>query len=211
MKYKLTYFDTRARAEPIRLLFVVAGKKFDDVRITTDQWKSMKKSTPQGMLPILEVQGKGTLLQSNAIARYLAKKFGFYGENEEDEYNIDKIMDTVNDIVNPFEAQNLPYLVLSQKDAPYTRQMVAQYHELVVKPGLQVLESLLTLNRDGKEYFVGNEISLADLYVFDKLQTLENVIPNTLENHNKLKKFVKRISKHTKLENYFKNRKHTIV
>lgn len=37
-EYKLTYFDGRARAELIRLVFVASGQKFTDERITVDEW-----------------------------------------------------------------------------------------------------------------------------------------------------------------------------
>lgn len=43
-QYKLTYFDARGRAEPIRLLFANAGVTYEDVRLTKEQWGSMKSS-----------------------------------------------------------------------------------------------------------------------------------------------------------------------
>lgn len=41
-KYKLTYFDIRGRAEPIRLLFAVAQVPFEDKRIAGQEWPSLK-------------------------------------------------------------------------------------------------------------------------------------------------------------------------
>ena len=44
-KYKLTYFNFRARAELARLLFACAEVEFDDERITTiDKWVDLKPS-----------------------------------------------------------------------------------------------------------------------------------------------------------------------
>ena len=40
--YKLTYFNSRGRAETIRMLFELAGVHYDDVRIDRTQWPVMK-------------------------------------------------------------------------------------------------------------------------------------------------------------------------
>ena len=47
-KYKLTYFDIKARAEPIRILFAYAGEEYEDYRLSwIDKervWRPLKKS-----------------------------------------------------------------------------------------------------------------------------------------------------------------------
>ena len=43
-KYKLTYFNLRGRAETIRMLFAAADVKFEDVRITFEEWPELKPS-----------------------------------------------------------------------------------------------------------------------------------------------------------------------
>lgn len=46
--YKLTYFDLRARAEPVRLVFAYAGVDYEDNRISwenkAEQWIPLKNS-----------------------------------------------------------------------------------------------------------------------------------------------------------------------
>ena len=41
--YKLTYYDMRGRAELIRMLLTLADQKFEDKRITREQWATMKR------------------------------------------------------------------------------------------------------------------------------------------------------------------------
>lgn len=37
-KYKLTYFPIRGKAEPIRIVFALAGVEFEDVRVDPEEW-----------------------------------------------------------------------------------------------------------------------------------------------------------------------------
>ena len=49
--YKLTYFPLRARAELARFVFVQAGVKYEDVRVTFEKWPELKpgKLSKQGV------------------------------------------------------------------------------------------------------------------------------------------------------------------
>lgn len=45
-KYKLIYFNARARAEPIRLIFAAANVPYEDIRLSDDDydWEKNKNS-----------------------------------------------------------------------------------------------------------------------------------------------------------------------
>lgn len=42
--YKLRYFDTRGRAELIRLTFAALGLPYTDIRVKKSEWAEMKPS-----------------------------------------------------------------------------------------------------------------------------------------------------------------------
>lgn len=90
--YKLFYFDTKGRGEVIRLLFVLAGVTFEDVRIQRSEWPAIKSGAqcsrvhvlnqstfllgmPWGQIPVLQVNGQ-QLAQTIPILSYLSRKFG---------------------------------------------------------------------------------------------------------------------------------------
>lgn len=69
---KLTYFNIEAAAEPTRLALTVAGIPFEDNRIAFPDWPELKKTTPFGQLPVMEIDGGSMIAQSGAMLRYVA-------------------------------------------------------------------------------------------------------------------------------------------
>ena len=41
-KYKITYFNVKARGELARLVLTAAGVEFEDNRVDSDKWKELK-------------------------------------------------------------------------------------------------------------------------------------------------------------------------
>ena len=56
--YKLHYFNVKGAAEPIRLIFAQAGVKYEDVRLSQEEWAEFKPKTPYSVMPVLDVDGK---------------------------------------------------------------------------------------------------------------------------------------------------------
>jgi hypothetical protein len=83
-KPTLTYFNLFARGEVPRLLLEDAGVDYDFVPVTN--WPETKAQLTAagklafGQVPLYEEPGL-TLVQSNAIAHYLARKHGYNGTN----------------------------------------------------------------------------------------------------------------------------------
>lgn len=83
-KPTLTYFDIAAsRGEECRLALHLAGVDFVDNRIKAGpNWLELKPTTPFGSLPTLELPGKGTFAQSNAILALVGRKHGLHPSDE---------------------------------------------------------------------------------------------------------------------------------
>jgi glutathione S-transferase len=74
---KLTYFDfPGGRGEDCRMALFVAGVEFEDNRIQGPIWRDLKGTTPYGSLPVLELEGKPPLAQSNAILTTIGRAHG---------------------------------------------------------------------------------------------------------------------------------------
>ncbi|WP_411025540.1 glutathione S-transferase family protein, partial [Salmonella sp. s55004] len=95
--YKLLYFNVKARGEPIRFLFAIAGVTYEDKRVNGEEWGKIKPTTTLGQLPILYVDGK-EVPQSRAINRLVARDLGLYGSNTWEQALIDVVCETVDEV-----------------------------------------------------------------------------------------------------------------
>jgi len=95
---KLTYFESKGRAEFARLILSYAGVKFIDERLTPEQFASIKSQLPYGQLPTLTYKGS-VICQSITIARFLAAEFGLAGRTNLEAAQANETVDALGDIV----------------------------------------------------------------------------------------------------------------
>ena len=78
-KPKLLYFDAPvSRGEECRLALHIAGVDFEDVRIQRQDWPAIKPKMPFGSVPVLEIEGRPALAQSNAILTFVGRQHGLH-------------------------------------------------------------------------------------------------------------------------------------
>jgi len=154
--YKLTYFNGRGRAEIMRLIFAVAGQEYVDDRIDREEWPKHKSGAPFGQVPVLEVDGV-KLCQSNACARYLARQFHLAGKTELEQAQVDMLVDCFDDSIKPL------YATFRETDEAKKAEIVKKYAEEQLPGYLTLLEGLLKANHGGDHYFVGSDLTWADL------------------------------------------------
>ena len=206
MKITLYYFKIPFwRAEVTRLSLYIGGIPFEDYRIEGDDYDKFKqtgelpnkKIAPFKQLPVLDVDGK-IFAQTGAIARYCGKLSGLYPKN--DDYNaalIDQIIEG---------AQDINYLVtLSGRDKDLERKKIAR--DILATKHLpkwfQFLENLLKQNTKSI-YFVGNDLTIADLAIWRllgwlKSGMLDGVPTNILDDFDHLNKLREEIYKNPKV------------
>lgn len=155
--YTLYYFNARARGEIIRLIFAVAGVDYKDVRVEMEKWPEMKSKAPFGQMPFMEIDGV-KVCQSLACARYLARKYNLAGKSDMEQLQADMIVDCLND------ACKMAPQIFFEKDETKKAALMKKYLEEDLPTYLKHLEALLISNQGGDKYFVGNELTWADLW-----------------------------------------------
>ncbi|EDV25617.1 expressed hypothetical protein [Trichoplax adhaerens] len=166
--YRLTYFNSRGRGEIIRYLFALAGVPYEDVRVTSEEWKKMKSDSkaPFGQLPMLEVDDK-VLCQSHAIAAYLAREFGFAGKTSADEYKVYAVQGAVTDVMTKLIG------IFFEADEAKKAEKLKDFSENFLPPWLSAVEKVY--KEGGTSFFVGDSLTLGDLYFLLTAETLQSM------------------------------------
>jgi len=188
---RLTYFNSRGLAELPRLCLAYAGVEYEDVRVekVDEEFKASGKLA-FGQVPLLEINGMN-LVQSFAIARYLARKFGFYGSTVEEEAQIDSVMEGLNDIRTKW------YYTDSLKHGK--DEAKKEFFDKFVPLWLDHFEQLLT--KSGTGFYVGDKLSLADIQGYNLFWNYsKNRFPEgTFDNFPKILAHVERIGAEPKI------------
>lgn len=201
-KYKLLYFNSRGRAEPIRMIFAHCDVDFEDKRLTPDEWKEMKPSIPFNQLPALEVDGKVIVGQSMAIARYVARENGLAGKNNLDAAVADMYVDCTSDLI----MKCIP--MFYEKDEEKKAEIKAKLASETLPEFAAKFEK--SLKDNGGKFFVGDELTYADICVAYTMDMLGNWISNDWkENAPELAAFMGRINELPKIKKWIETRPQT--
>lgn len=195
---RLTYFDTPGRAEPIRLAFHLAGIKFEDRRLTGEQWMAMMSTAPATGLPFLEM-GTTIMTQSQAILRYVGKLAGLYPDDSILAAKVDELLGIMEDIAQEI----IPSMFIEGPEKTAMRKVLA---EESLPRWFERLES--RLRKNGGNFFVGNSLTIADLQIFCMCSwivggSLDDIPKTLLDHHAALKAFVGRLGSTPKIKEWF--------
>jgi glutathione S-transferase len=161
--YTLTYFDAPvSRGEECRLALYVAGVPFEDERLKGPQWQERKASTPFGALPVLTIEGKGQLAQSNAILRFVGSQFGLHPTDPFEAARHEAILGAVEDLRGRLSPLNR---IKDPEEKKKAREELAAGY-------LQEWGACIERQIGDGPFFAGSRLSVADLKVFVTAGTL---------------------------------------
>uniref|UniRef100_A0A7S3Z912 Glutathione transferase n=1 Tax=Lotharella globosa TaxID=91324 RepID=A0A7S3Z912_9EUKA len=159
-KYKLTYFDMPARAEPHRLAFWIGKIDFEDERVEFKDWPKLKPTTPFGSLPLLTLPDGDIGNQGRAMARFIGKKTGLYPDDAVQAMHVDEILDTCEDLQSAVNSAG--------KGLEKAEKEKKRVEAVTTGKGALILKSIEAfIKKHGKEgHAVGEKLTIADLYLF---------------------------------------------
>ena len=198
-QYKLIYFNLKARAEVIRLLFSVFDQKFEDIRHPLEEWPSIKPTLPFQQAPVLEITENGKtyqIAQSHAIERFLANRFNLLGKTEIERAQVDMIGEEIVDLFTEL------FTIYRKKDTDEKRKELEETLKENVPNGLKLIQNLLEANKSG--YLVGDGITLVDIQLINFYDWLRERKNQVLENFPSLKKHEELVRSHPKLVEHLK-------
>jgi glutathione S-transferase len=197
---KITYFDFHGgRGEPVRLALAIGGIAFDDHRFTYPEFAEVRKNTPFGQVPVLEVDG-AQITQCDSILRYAGKLAGLYPNDAYQALLCDEVMYVVEEA----GVKLGPTFRMTGEEQKAARLALVNGSMPVY---LAWLEKKLLAN--GGNYFADNRLTVADLKVFIDVRTLNSGrldhVPTDLVEKTApaLNAHMKRIAEHPAIVAYY--------
>lgn len=199
-KLKLTYFDfSGGRAEPARLALHIGGIPFEDHRFAPADFPEVRKATPLGQVPTLQVNDV-QVTQSDAITRYAGKLAGLYPEDPFQALLCDEVLGALEDINIAIGAT----FGMTGDELKNARQALAAG---TLPKYLRWLEQQLASH--GGEFLADNRLTIADLKAFVILRwlgsgKLDHIPVDLIETAApKLPNYVSRIAKLPAIVEYY--------
>eukprot|EP01089_Gocevia_fonbrunei_P012231 TRINITY_DN282_c0_g1_i1.p1 TRINITY_DN282_c0_g1~~TRINITY_DN282_c0_g1_i1.p1 ORF type:complete len:209 (-),score=63.64 TRINITY_DN282_c0_g1_i1:90-716(-) len=200
-KPRITYFNLAGRAEPARVLLEEAGVDYEFVGVT--DWANQKVALAAeltfGQLPLYQ-DNDITLVQSQAIVRYLANKHGFVGSNDVEAAKIDSVNEGVVDLGSKMVK------ALFGSDESKAEGLKALVADL--PKSLPAFETILEKS-GGSGFLVGSKLSFADIELFlivGKVSGISDETKAEVAKFPQILAFLQRIGAREKVKAYFERK-----
>ena len=193
---KLTYFDVRGRAESIRLMLEDSGTEYTERRIKLEEWQALKPTFPMQQVPVYE-EGEGAdavyLFHSAVIRRYLARKLGLDGKNEQERLACEMVVESIGD------AQ---VSIGSLMWNPNFADLRGAYEKETLPAILQKLQKQKDINQDSRLFWVGGDITYADFIAWAYLDYVRALSTPVLQQFPNLHEFYLQLAQRPRVAAY---------
>ncbi|XP_027571286.1 glutathione S-transferase-like [Pipra filicauda] len=185
-KPKLHYFNGRGRMEQIRWLLAAAGVEFEESFL--EKKDDLTKLQKDGSLlfqqvPMVEIDGM-KMVQTRAIANYIATKYNLYGKDLKERALIDMYVEGIFDL-------NELFMNYEIQPADKKEQHFANMMDKATNRYFPAFEKVL--KDHGQDFLVGNQLSRADVQLLDIILMAEEFKPGILAKFPLLQSFKTRI------------------
>ncbi|XP_029637083.1 S-crystallin 4-like [Octopus sinensis] len=208
--YTIHYFNHRGRAEVCRMLLAAAGVKYNDRRIESSEWAVMRELMPCSMMPVLEFDDGTKIPQSMAMARFLATEYGFHGNTNMEKLRVDYISECFYDILDDY---------LRMYHDEHGRMRFEQFgvmsngtsekylrFQSTCRRILPYMEKTLEMRSSGNKFFMGEQMTLADIMCYSALESPMLEDSSFLHSYPKLQSLRNRVKNQPNINNYLKMR-----
>jgi len=180
--FEIKYFPIHGLAGIARTILAIAGAKF--TTFNPEDWAAEKPHAPFGVMPLLvetSADGKTKLqiAESDAIERYLARKFGLLGADAFEDTLVNSFVSNttglqVHIFVKYFLVKDLE-LKAANKEPLITNNITPwiKYHEQHLK------------DNGASGHYVGNKVSLADLKTDMMIRLIQSMTGEELISESK--------------------------
>eukprot|EP00922_Rhytidocystis_sp_ex-Travisia-forbesii_P007272 GHVS01010581.1.p1 GENE.GHVS01010581.1~~GHVS01010581.1.p1 ORF type:complete len:220 (+),score=28.12 GHVS01010581.1:97-756(+) len=197
-RHRLTYFNLKQAAEPIRLAFFIGGIDFEDIRVNWEDWGAMKPTAPFGQLPVLQLPNSDEMIsQSIGILVYAGMKTGLYPTDPKGAMKCSEVLCSLD------EMKGYVGKSVHEKDPEIKKAMRLKLAAETLPFYLGSINKLAKKN-GSNGHFVGKELTVADLNAFVLLSwinsgILDDIPTNLMDNTPDLAKVVKQTGLHPKV------------
>ena len=206
MELKIIYFNFPFwRAEVARIPLYISNTKFEDKRITSEEFSYIKENgkmtdgtiIPFSQLPVLVIDGQ-SIAQTGAIARICGKISGFYPDSLIEAGKVDQIIDTATDI------NMLMRPSMREQDPDKKKLMRQELSKNDLPKYFGYLENLL---KDENIWFAENRMTIADIAIWRlmgwlKSGVIDDIPQDITDDFNKLNRVYNEVNNNTDIKRW---------
>ena len=206
MELKIIYFNFPFwRAEVARIPLYISNTKFEDKRITSEEFSYIKENgkmtdgtiIPFSQLPVLVIDGQ-SIAQTGAIARICGKISGFYPDSLVEAGKVDQIIDTATDI------NMLMRPSMREQDPDKKKLMRQELSKNDLPKYFGYLENLL---KDENIWLAENRMTIADIAIWRlmgwlKSGVIDDIPQDITDDFNKLNRVYSEVNNNTDIKRW---------